>query len=215
MLLGALDVSPIEVAQIYSGLASGGFSTQLRAVRAIISEDGKPLRAFPLEVNQVADADSVYQLNRMLEIVMERGTGRAARAVLPQNLTVAGKSGTSSELRDSWFAGFSGAHLAVVWVGYDDNRPTGFTGSSGALQVWSRIVAGLGTLPRSAPVPDNVAQVDVEYPTGLRASATCAQDVVSIAVPMGSEPPFKPGCGENNGSIVERAGEWLRDMIRR
>jgi penicillin-binding protein 1B len=215
MLLGSVDVTPIEVAQIYSGLASGGFSTQLRAVRAIISEDGKPLRAFPLEVNQVADADAVYQLNRMLEIVMEHGTGRAARAVLPSSLTVAGKSGTSSELRDSWFAGFSGAHVAVVWVGYDDNRPTGFTGSSGALQVWSRLVAGLGTLPRSAPVPDNVVQVDVEYPTGLRASPTCAQDVVSIAVPMGSEPPFKPGCGENDGSIVERAGEWLRDMIRR
>ena len=215
MLLGALDVTPIEVAQIYSGLASGGFGTRLRAVRAIISEDGKPLRAFPLEVNQVADADSVYQLNRMLEIVMEHGTGRAARAVLPPNLTVAGKSGTSSELRDSWFAGFSGAHLAVVWVGYDDNRPTGFTGSSGALQVWSRLVAGLNTLPRSAPVPDNVALVDVEYPTGLRASTSCAQDVVTIAVPMGSEPAFKPGCSANNGqSIVERAGEWLRDMIR-
>jgi penicillin-binding protein 1B len=214
MLLGALDVTPIEVAQIYSGLASGGFGTRLRAVRAIISEDGKPLRAFPLEVDQVADADSVYQLNRMLEIVMEHGTGRAARAVLPASLTVAGKSGTSSELRDSWFAGFSGAHVAVVWVGYDDNRPTRFTGSSGALQVWSRLVAGLNTLPRSAPVPDNVALVEVEYASGLRASPSCAQDVVTIAVPMGSEPPFKPGCGENNGSIVERAGEWLRDMIR-
>jgi hypothetical protein len=64
-------------------------------------------------------------------------------------------------------------------------------------------------------MPDNVALVDVEYSTGLRASTTCAQDVVTIAVPMGSEPPFKPGCGANTGqSIVERAGEWLRDMIR-
>ena len=88
---------------------------------------------------------------------------------------VAGKSGTSSELRDSWFAGFSGSHLAVVWVGYDDNRPTEFTGSSGALQVWSRLMAGLNTSSRSAPLPENLAQIDVEYPTGLRASRRCAR----------------------------------------
>ena len=68
---------------------------------------------------------------------MVRGTGKPAKAVLPANLVVAGKSGTSSDLRDNWFAGFSGSHVAVVWVGYDDNLPTGFTGSSGALPVIS------------------------------------------------------------------------------
>src|SRR5256885_17202122 len=89
----------------------------------------------------------------MLVQVMEHGTGRPARALLPPDLVVAGKSGTSSEFRDSWFAGFSGTHLAVVWVGYDDDEPTGFTGSAGALPVWARIMAGRGTAPRGAPVP--------------------------------------------------------------
>jgi penicillin-binding protein 1B len=215
MLLGAIDVTPMEAAQIYSGLASGGFRTQLRAVRAIISDDGKPLRAFPLEVTPVSDGAAVYQLNRMLELVMDRGTGRAARSVLPPSLVVAGKSGTSSEQRDSWFAGFSGAHLAVVWVGYDDNRPTGFTGSSGALAVWSRLMAGLNTVSRSVALPEALTEIPIEYPTGLRVGPTCTEDVVTIAVPLGSEPPFKPGCGDKPGqSIVERAGEWLRDMIR-
>ena len=65
----------------------------------------------------------MYQVNQMLVQVMERGTGAAARANLPSGLVVAGKSGTSSEYRDSWFAGFSGSHLAVVWIGYDDNTP--------------------------------------------------------------------------------------------
>jgi penicillin-binding protein 1B len=215
MLLGSVNVTPIEAAQIYSGLASGGFRTQLRAVRAVISDDGKPLRAFPLEVTPVADAAAVYQLNRMLELVMDRGTGRAARNVLPASLVIAGKSGTSSDQRDSWFAGFSGAHLAVVWVGYDDNRPTGFTGSSGALAVWSRLMAGLNTVSRSTALPESLTEIPIEYPTGMRAAIPCGVDVVTIAVPLGSEPPFKPGCGENAGqSIVERAGEWLRDMIR-
>jgi penicillin-binding protein 1B len=214
MTLGAVDVSPLEVAQFYSGLASGGFRTELRAVRAVISDDGKPLRAFPLEVTQVADADAVHQLNRMLELVIEHGTGRAARSVLPPGLVVAGKSGTSSELRDSWFAGFSGGHVAVVWVGYDDNRPTGFTGSSGALTVWSRLMASLDTTPRSAPLPESLASVPMEFGTGLRADAGCGEDVVTVVVPVGAEPAWKPGCAGADSSLVERAGEWLRDMIR-
>jgi penicillin-binding protein 1B len=214
MTLGAVDVSPLEVAQIFSGLASGGFRTELRAVRAVISDDGKPLRAFPLEVTQVADPDAVHQLNRMLELVMEHGTGRAAHNVLPPGLVVAGKSGTSSESRDSWFAGFSGGHVAVVWVGYDDNRPTGFTGSSGALTVWSRFMAGLDTTPRSAALPDSLASVPVEFGSGLRADAGCGEDVVTVVVPVGAEPPWTPGCDKGDASLVERAGEWLRDMIR-
>jgi penicillin-binding protein 1B len=180
----------------------------------VISTDGKPLRAFPLEVTEVADADAVYQLNRMLELVMDHGTGRSARAVLPPSLVVAGKSGTSSDQRDSWFAGFSGSHLAVVWVGYDDNSPTEFTGSSGALAVWSRLMASLHTTSRSPTMPESVVDVPIEFATGLRAAPNCGEDVVTVAMPVGSEPPFKPGCGQNTDpSLLDRAGEWLRDMI--
>jgi penicillin-binding protein 1B len=215
MLLGSVNVTPIEVAQLYGGLANGGFRAPLRAVRAVISADGKALRAFPLQVDPVADAEAVFQLNRMLELVMDHGTGRAARAVLPANLVVAGKSGTSSDQRDSWFAGFSGSHLAVVWVGYDDNSPTEFTGSSGALAVWSRLMASLDTTPRSPSMPESLVEVPIEFATGLRAAPGCGEDIVNIAVPTGSEPPFRPGCGTDDGrSIVERAGEWLRDIIR-
>ncbi len=215
MLLGSVSVTPIEAAQLYGGLASGGFRTQLRAVRAVISADGKPLRAFPLEVTPVADAAAVYQLDRMLELVMERGTGRAARAVLPPHLVVAGKSGTSSDQRDSWFAGFSGSHLAVVWVGYDDNSPTEFTGSSGALAVWSHLIASLDTSSRNMPMPESLVDVPIDFSTGLRVNAGCSADVVTVAMPAGSEPRFEAGCGPGDArSLVERAGEWLRDMIR-
>ena len=215
MTLGAVEVSPLEAAQIYSGLANGGFRSALRAVRAVISDDGKQLKAFPLEVTQVAAPDAIFQLNRMLEVVMEHGTGRAARSVLPPGLVVAGKSGTSSELRDSWFAGFSGSHVTVVWVGYDDNRPTGFTGSSGALTVWARLMAGLDTTPRSVAMPDSLASVNIEFATGQRAEHVCADDIVAVAVPLGSEPAWKPGCENEAASLVEKAGEWLRDMIKR
>src|SRR6185437_11809446 len=143
MLLGAVDVSPMEVAQLYNGLANGGFRTPLRAVRAVVSADGKPLKAFPLQVTQVAPSADVYEVESMMEQVMTHGTGVPARRVLPPGLVTAGKSGTSSQDRDSWFAGFSGSELAVVWVGYDHYQPTGLTGSEGALPVWAHLMASL------------------------------------------------------------------------
>ncbi len=215
MLLGALDVTPMEVAQMYNGLANGGFQTPLRAVRAVISADGKAIRAFPLQVTPVASPEVIYSLDRMLEQVMIKGTGRAARAVLPANLVVAGKSGTSSDLRDDWFAGFSGQHLAVVWVGYDDNSSTGLTGSAAALPVWARLMAGLNTRSWDVPMPETLAQIWVDYSTGLQVDADCSADAVPIAVPVGTQVPMQPGCGNASTleSIVRRAGEWLRDMI--
>src|SRR5690606_20586374 len=92
VLLGAVDVSPFEVAQLYNALANGGFNTRLRAVRAVLDEEGKPLKAFGLEVTPVADPQAVYQLNQMLVRVMTHGTGRGAWAYLPSHLVVAGKS---------------------------------------------------------------------------------------------------------------------------
>jgi penicillin-binding protein 1B len=214
MLLGSVAVTPIEAAQLFNGLANGGFRNSLRAVRAVISAEGKPLKAFPLEVAEVARPDVVYELDRMLVQVMEHGTGRPARALLPAGLVVAGKSGTSSDYRDSWFAGFSGSHLAIVWVGYDDNEPTGFTGSVGALPVWAHIMAGLGTNSWAAPMPENLADVHIDYASGLRVVPGCAEDIVAVAVPGDARLPAKPGCGfpEDTGSlttILERAQQWL------
>lgn len=215
VLLGALDVSPFEVAQLYNSLANGGFNAKLRAVRAVVDAEGKPLKAFGLEVTPVADPSAVYQLNRMLVQVMERGSGRGARAYLPSDLVVAGKSGTSSDYRDSWFAGFSGTHLAVVWIGYDDNTPTGFTGSSGALPVWARVMDALGTTSWSAPLPEGLEETWIEFPTGLGARPDCGVEVISVPMPSGTELPMAPGCevGIFDG-IGERAREWWRGIVR-
>jgi len=215
VLLGSVDVSPLEVAQLYTAFANGGFSTPLRAVRAVVDTSGKPLKSFALEVTPVADPTAVYQVNRMLVQVMERGTGRAARANLPSGLVVAGKSGTSSDYRDSWFAGFSGSHQAVVWIGYDDNSPTGLTGSSGSLAVWSRLMGSIATTSFSSPLPEGLQDVSIEFMTGFAASPECGEEVISIAVPQGVQLPVKPGCETGTlQSVGERAKEWLQGIIR-
>jgi penicillin-binding protein 1B len=218
LLLGAIEVTPLEAAQLFNVLANGGFRTPLRAVRAVVSAEGKPLKAFPLEVTQVASPEVMYQLNRMLVLVMDRGTGRAARAQLPAQLIVAGKSGTSSEFRDSWFAGFSGSLLAVVWVGYDDNEPTGLTGSAGALPVWTRIIGSPGATSWNAPMPSSLAEVHIEYPTGLRVVPGCSADIVTVVVPGDAVLPARPGCGfpdsHDATTLLERAQQWLRRLAR-
>lgn len=194
VLLGSLDVAPIEVAQLFNAFANGGFNTPLRAVRAVLDSEGKPLKSFALEVTPVADTAAVYQVNQMLVQVMEHGTGRSARAVLPAGLVVAGKSGTSSDYRDGWFAGFTGSHLGVVWIGYDNNTPTGLTGSSGSLTVWSHLMSNIATTSWTAVPPDTLQPVSIEFATGLLARADCGDEVISISVPPGAQIPEKPGC---------------------
>jgi penicillin-binding protein 1B len=216
VLLGALDVSPLEVAQLYNAFANGGFSTPLRAVRAVVDAEGKPLKSFALEVTPVADPRAVYQVNRMLVQVMEHGSGQAARAQIPPDIVVAGKTGTSSDYRDSWFAGFSGNTLAVVWIGYDDNSPTGLTGSSGSLPVWSRLMRSIGTTSWSAPLPEGLEEKSIEFMTGLAANASCGgENLVTIAVPSGTQLPAKSGCETSVfGELGERAREWWRSVVR-
>ena len=216
MLLGAIDISPLQVAQLYNGLADGGFRTPLRAVRAVVSADGKPLKAFPLQVSQVAPSADVYEVESMMEQVMTHGTGVPALRVLPPGLVTAGKSGTSSQDRDSWFAGYSGGDLAVVWVGYDHYQPTGLTGSEGALPVWAHLMAGLGTPSLEMPAPEGVTETWIDYLTGLGAQPGCAGAVpVQVALPTGTQVPPMPGCaaGATAGTLLDRAGRWLHRLV--
>jgi penicillin-binding protein 1B len=216
VLLGSLDVSPLEVAQVYNAFANGGFSTPLRAVRAVVDADGKPLKSFALEVTPVADPVAIYQVNRMLVQVMEHGSGQAARAQIPAEIVVAGKTGTSSDYRDSWFAGFSGSTLAVVWIGYDDNAPTGLTGSSGSLPVWSRLMRSIGTTSWSAPLPEGLEDVSMEFMTGLAAQPQCGgENLIMVAVPTGTKLPSRPGCEPSVlGEFGDKAREWWRGVVR-
>ena len=218
MLLGSVSVTPLEAAQLYNGLANGGFRNPLRAVRAVVGSDGKALKAFPVQVTQVATPAAVYQLDRLLTEVMDRGTGRPARPLLPSGLVVAGKTGTSSDYRDSWFAGFSGSDLTVVWIGYDDNAPTGFTGSAGALPVWAHIMAGLGGSSWNAPMPEGIVDMEIEYRSGLRVLPGCSDDRVTVAVPAATQIPAKAGCGFSDATnpvttLIDRTQQWLHNLV--
>jgi penicillin-binding protein 1B len=194
MLLGATNLSPLEVAQMYNTLANGGFRSSLRAVRAVIDEDGKPLKAPELEVAEVASPEAIYTLDRMLIEVMERGTGRAAKRQLPSGLVVAGKTGTSNDYRDSWFSGFSGSHLVVAWVGHDDNSPTGLTGTTGGLAVWSRLMGSIATSSFEPLLPESLEHRWIDYFSGLETSPYCNGSAVSLPFDVGTLLEPDPAC---------------------
>ncbi|MEE4162748.1 MAG: penicillin-binding transpeptidase domain-containing protein, partial [Woeseiaceae bacterium] len=213
LLLGAAELSPFEVASLYNTLANDGFRTPLAAVRSVVDTEGQPLTRYPLAVDQVAEPDVVQQLNLGLVQVIERGTGRSSRAVLPDTLVVAGKTGTSDAFRDSWFAGFSGDHLAVVWVGRDDNQPTGLTGATGALTIWAPLMAAMEFTSSYTPAySDNLEPVWIDYASGERTRRGCG-DAAEILVPKGTRLSRLPGCGGFLGEIGERARE-IFDAVR-
>ena len=156
LLLGSLDLSPFEVAQVYQALANEGFRAPLRGIREVTGPEGRPLGRYGLSVEQVADSAAVYLLRAALEAVLREGTGRSVREGLPPGLHAAGKTGTTNGGRDSWFAGFAGGYVAVVWVGFDDNRAAGLSGSGQALKVWAGLVSRLPHSPAVPAVPDGV-----------------------------------------------------------
>jgi len=212
MLLGGVTAAPVDVAQIYTSLANGGFRSPLRAVRAVIDDKGQQLKAFPLEVTQVAEPDAVYQVDRMMVEVTRRGTGASIQSKLG-NLVLAGKTGTSSDYRDSWFAGFSSNYVAVTWIGYDDNEPTRFTGATGALSIWTNIMAGIDNRSWDQPLPESLVEKQIEFATGFGVTNGCSDKPLTVAVPPNTEIAMKEGCSNPATSLTERAGNWLRGMM--
>lgn len=202
LLLGALDIPPIEALQMYQTIAANGYRTPLRAILAVVDQQGATLQRYPLEVEQVVPAEPVFLLTAALQQVTERGTARALQYLLPSELKVAGKTGTTNDLRDSWFAGFSGSHVAVTWVGRDDNQSTGLTGSSGALRVWAAAFRQLDTTPLSPVEPDTVqwAMADIEH--GQLTDGQCGDGVWLPFLP-GSVLPGKLDC---DALLMEQQG---------
>jgi penicillin-binding protein 1B len=192
-LLGAVDLSPFEVAQMYQTLASGGFRTPLRAIREVLTQDHKPLQRYPLAVEQVIPAEPVYLLTAAMQGVVREGTGQSLKNWLSPELGVAGKTGTTDEQRDAWFAGFTGNRLAVVWVGYDDNRAARLTGSSAALPIWGEMMAALEPEPLALPKPDSIEQVWIDPQNGLRADSSC-NGAIELPFTQGSAPEERSPC---------------------
>jgi penicillin-binding protein 1B len=147
-----------------------------------------------------------------MQDVVREGTARRLSDYLPQDLDIAGKTGTTDDFRDSWFAGFTGDRLAVVWVGCDDNKPTGLTGAAGAMTIWGKMMAGLDPQPLILPQPDSIRQVWVDRDSGLLSDRGC-RDAVELPFITGSAPTQSAPCGPR--SLGKSIKGWFERIFGR
>ena len=197
MLLGSLELSPFQVAQIYQTLANGGYRIPLNAIREVLNDQGQPLQRYGLEVEQALDPDAVFLTDYLLTQVVEKGTARQLRRVFPEDMVMAGKTGTTNDSRDSWFAGFSQRMLGVMWLGTDDNRPTPFTGASGAMQLWSKFMQASHIQSLQLVASDQIAWTDH---LAMRFKGECAQ-LGRVPYIRGNPPVNRLPCGGKGFSL--------------
>ena len=187
IVLGSFESTPLEVAAAYTVLANRGVRAPLHAVSRITA-GGQVVHRADDRPRPVARADSAFLVTSMLRSTLDTGTAAAARRNGFAH-DAAGKTGTSNDLRDAWFAGFTPTLLTVVWVGMDDASPLGLTGAEAALPIWTefmRRALAERTLPGFMP-PSRVTLVDVCPDTGLAATAGCPRPIAG-AFAAGTEP---------------------------
>ena len=220
-LLGAAELSPLEVAQMYQTIAAGGFRSPLRAIREVTTPQGKPLLRYALKVEQAFPAEPIYLITAALQGVVREGTAQGLRSFLPPEIGAAGKTGTTDEQRDAWFAGFTGDRLAVVWLGYDDNRAARLSGAAAALPVWGDLMAALMPEPLALAQPDGIEQVWIDPQTNLRGDSQCA-GAVELPFMQGTAPRDFSPCASPAGAVidavdhtVQKAKSWLDRLLGR
>jgi penicillin-binding protein 1B len=173
ILLGAVNLTPMQVLGMYQVFAANGFRYTPRSIRSVMNAKDVPLQRYGLNVQQSIDPGSVYLLNYTMQQVMSSGTGSSAYRSLPSTLNLAGKTGTTNDSRDAWFAGYSGNYVAVVWLGHDDNRPIGLSGSSGALPLWTNVMKQLNLSPVEMVQPANVQWQWIDTASGHLSAQGC------------------------------------------
>ena len=164
VLLGSIALSPMQVTQMYQTIADQGFYSPLRSIVSVQDESNETVQSFPVQVQRRVDENLLYLLNANLQEVISMGTGKGLSRYLSANYQIAGKTGTTNNLRDSWFAGYGQNLVGVVWLGRDDNQSAGLTGSSGALRVWGLMMKQLdvGKLEHNQPEEINWHWVDTQ-----------------------------------------------------
>ncbi|MEG3185183.1 penicillin-binding protein 1B [Novilysobacter erysipheiresistens] len=205
LILGSVGQSPYAMAQLYQFLASGGEIQPLHAVRGVLDAEGRALNRYDTEPAPAQDGDAIAA--RLITIALQHtvssGTARRLVADGLGELQAAGKTGTSNDSRDSWFAGYTGDHLAVVWVGNDDNKPTGLYGSTGGMRVWSNLFSRLP----SAPLKVGDKGLDWQWVVGSNTTDAGCPGARRFAFVAGFAPAYQP-CQPPEPVVEEGQGGW-------
>jgi penicillin-binding protein 1B len=209
LALGAQEVTPLEIAAAYGTLAHGGLRTEPVIIQAVRDAKGDALsRHEPKAPRRAISPQAAYLVTVALQGAFDRGTAASARA-LGFTGTAAGKTGTTDDYRDAWFAGYTPDLLALVWVGFDDGSSTGLTGAQAALPIWVDFIRQVGA-ETSDPFlePSGIVWEKVDPLSGGLARWSC-DDTRWMAFIEGAEPTGK--CSLHGGWF---GSWWNRDRDR-
>ncbi len=186
--LGVFEATPYEIATAYTLFPNGGAIRPLRHIARIMSGGKDVMKKEATEPRAVAKAQTTFLVTNMMRSVLNEGTAASARS-MGFTLDAAGKTGTTNDLRDAWFAGFTPELLTVVWVGFDDNQPVGLSGARAALPIWTQFMktalAGRASVPFDVPAGITFVEIDAE--TGKLAGPNCPK-IISESFIAGTEP---------------------------
>jgi len=174
MALGAGSTTVWQMANAYAVFANGGYRIQPNLISKIVDQHGKVIFSSKaaeagVDAPRAIDARNAFIMNSMMQTVIQSGT--AARALKLGRTDIAGKTGTTNDHNDAWFAGYSPKQVAIVWLGYDRPQPLGKneTGGLATLPIWiDYMQTALKGLPQeSLPMPDGVMTVKIDPTTGV------------------------------------------------
>ncbi len=193
LLLGAVDMSPFQLAQLYEFFAADGHALPLLTLRGVLDGEGHVLKRYAVKPGHGQYQQAERLVRWMLQQVTRDGTAAAIGRSGLARLNAAGKTGTSDKQRDSWFSGFTGDRLAVAWVGRDDNKPTHLWGSTGGLRVWMKLFEKLPSAPLTTSTGDGIQFAWVDPATGQGSLPQC-DGVVRYPFIAGYTPPVQNHC---------------------
>ncbi len=208
--LGAVTMSPFEVASLYHTIASDGYYSPLSSIESVYTTGNLPLKRYPRQSSARFQPELMHLLHYAMQVVMREGTGKGAYNIVPTSTVLAGKTGTSNDQRDSWFAGFGGNYLTVVWMGRDDNGEMPITGASGALRLWSKIMADIGVSSFVFTQPENVVYEWIDPASGLLTEESC-QHSRYLPFIKGTAPTSYANCGPRKDGNIR---DWLQNLLR-
>jgi penicillin-binding protein 1B len=198
IVLGGIEVTPMQIAAAYSIIADYGMKVPPYAITAVVDESGKVIEGHELKAEQVLSPDLAFMMQFMLEQVVNHGTGYGAR-LMGFKIPAAGKTGTTNDEKDAWFVGFTPNLLTVVWTGFDSKEDLNLTGAQASLPAWTMFMK---VATASRPVldftpPPGVVIERVDPLTGYKAGPYCPVAIEGV-FPPGTAPtqvcPFhKPG----------------------
>lgn len=210
ILLGALPMTPLEVSQFYQVIANAGYFAPLTTIRAVMNPQHQLLNRVPLESEALFDRKTMIQVQRALIGVTENGTARYLQTRF-KDKTLAGKTGTTNDLRDSWFSGFSNRYLTVVWLGDDANNSIDLTGASGALRVWADIMTQLDVDALKLSADPDLEWKMVNVLDGGLTGKAC-EDSALLPFVKGTAPDYRSTCQADTS--LEKGLNWLQKLLQ-